>query len=102
MSSVAGREKSSPRPDSVGTRRDEKNRRFVSYLHKRHQTRLGLAIGGLIELAGAYAIGSWAIDAAGWWRYAIMLILIVGALQNFVRLVGPYVHDHDNRKTTKA
>lgn len=57
-------------------------------LHKRHQTKLGLLIFGLIELAIAYGFASLAIDSGSLWWYLLTLIFLVGALQNLLKLIG--------------
>lgn len=57
-------------------------------LHKWHQTKLGLLIFGLIELAIAYGFASLAIDSGSLWWYLLTLIFLVGALQNLLKLIG--------------
>ncbi len=57
-------------------------------LHNWHQTRLGLLVFGLIELAIAYGFASLAIDRGNLWWYLLALIFLVGALQNLFKLIG--------------
>ncbi len=56
-------------------------------LDKFHQTRLGYAVFGLIELAMAYGFINWALTSGGWWLWVIALFLLVGSLQNFVHVI---------------
>jgi len=57
-------------------------------LHKWHQTRVGLLVFGLIELAIAYGFASLAIDRGNFLWYLLALIFLVGALQNLFKLIG--------------
>ncbi len=50
-------------------------------------TKQGYAIFAILELVMAYAIGSRALDTGSWWQYAFPLLLLVGGLQNLVRLI---------------
>lgn len=63
-----------------------------------HRTKLGLVVFALIELAVSYGLASWAIDSGSLWLYAAALIFIVGVLQNFVRLIGKFVHGSSTRQ----
>ena len=65
---------------------------MVRRLHKWHQTKLGLLVFGLVELAVAYGFASLAIDRGNLWWYLLTLIFLVGALQNLFRLIGTYLH----------
>jgi hypothetical protein len=49
------------------------------------QTRAGLLVTGLVELALAYGFGSWAIDSGSWWHYLLTFVFFAGAVQSFVR-----------------
>ncbi len=50
-------------------------------------TKQGYAIFAILELVMAYAIGSRALDTGSWWQYALTLLLLVGGVQNLVRLI---------------
>lgn len=54
-------------------------------LHMWHQTKTGLLVFGLIELVGAYIFASWAIDSGSLIDWLLTVVLLIGALQNFVR-----------------
>ena len=53
-----------------------------------YQTKRGFLMFGAVELAIAYVFASLAIDRGSWWWYALTLLFFIGALQNFVKLVG--------------
>jgi hypothetical protein len=57
-----------------------------------HKTKLGLLVFGLVELAITYGFISLAIDRGNLWWYILALVFLVGALQNFVKLIGTFVH----------
>ncbi len=57
-----------------------------------HKTKLGFLVFGLAELAVAYGWASLAIDRGNLWYYLFALIFLVGALQNFVKLIGVLFH----------
>lgn len=61
-------------------------------LHKWHQTKTGLLIFGLVELAVAYGWVSLAIDRGNFLYYLLALIFLVGALQNLLKLIGKLIH----------
>jgi len=61
-------------------------------LHKWHQTKLGLFVFCVIELAIAYGFASLAIDSGSLWWYLLTLIFLVGALQNLFKLIGKFFH----------
>lgn len=65
---------------------------MIRTLHKWHQTKLGLLIFGLIELAVAYAWASFAIDQGNFVYYLLALIFFIGALQNIFKLIGKFIH----------
>lgn len=66
-------------------------------LHKWHQTKLGLFVFGLIELAIAYGFASLAIDRGNFLWYLLALIFLVGALQNLFKLIGKVFHGSRKR-----
>ena len=53
-----------------------------------HKTKPGLFVFGLAELAIAYGFASLSIDRGNLWWYLLTLIFLIGALQNFVKLIG--------------
>lgn len=57
-----------------------------------HQTKLGLLVFGLVELAAAYGFASLAIDRGNLLWYALAFIFFVGALHNFAKLIGVIFH----------
>lgn len=61
-------------------------------LHKWHQSKLGLLIFGIIELAIAYGFASLAIDRGNFWWYLLTLVFLVGALKNLFKLIGSLFH----------
>lgn len=61
-------------------------------LHKWHQTRVGLLVFGLVELAIVYGFASLAIDRGGLWWYLLALIFLIGALQNISKLIGTFLY----------
>jgi hypothetical protein len=65
---------------------------MIKTLHKWHQTKLGLLVFGLIELAIAYGFASLAIDRGNLLYYLLTLIFLVGALQNIFKLIGKFFH----------
>lgn len=71
----------------------------VSKLHKWHQTKRGLLIFGLIELLAAYLIGSRAIDTGSLIEYFLTFVFLIGALHNFSRLIGTFIHGSKATKT---
>ncbi len=59
----------------------------LTKLDTRHQTKTGLLVVGLAELAMAYVFASWAIDSGRLLAWFFTIILVVGALQNLVKLI---------------
>jgi hypothetical protein len=66
-------------------------------LHNWHQTKRGLFVFGIVELAAAYGSVSLAIDRGSLWWYLLTLIFFVGFLQNFFKLIGKLING--KRKT---
>lgn len=64
---------------------------MVNKLDAFHKTRLGYLIFGLIELAIAYGFVSLAIDRGNLLWYALTLLFLVGALQNFIKCIGLFI-----------
>jgi hypothetical protein len=65
---------------------------MIQTLHKWHQSKLGLLVFGLIELAIAYGFASLAIDRGNFLWYLLALIFLIGALQNLFKLIRVFVH----------
>jgi hypothetical protein len=65
-----------------------------------HKTNVGYLTFTVLELVVAYLVGSRALDTAAWWQYVLSLLLLIGALQNFVKLIGSLIHGKP--KATKA
>ena len=61
-------------------------------LHKWHQSKLGLLVFGLIELGVAYGFASLSLDRGNLLWYLLTLVFLVGALQNFFKLIGKFIH----------
>jgi hypothetical protein len=51
------------------------------------QTKLGLLILGLVELALAYGAASWAIDSGNLLVYLLTLVLLVASIHDFAKLL---------------
>lgn len=62
-----------------------------------HQTKLGLLVFGLVELAISYGFVSLAIDRGHFLYYLIALIFLIGALQNFFKLIGKMIYGSRKR-----
>jgi hypothetical protein len=65
---------------------------MLQRLHRWHQTKPGFLVFGVAELAAAYGFASLAIDRGNLWYYALTLLLLVGVLQNCVKLIGGIFH----------
>ena len=61
-------------------------------LHRWHQTRAGLLIFGLAELALSSALTLHAFDTGSLWEYLIAAILLVGFLQNGARFIRTFLN----------
>jgi len=64
---------------------------MLQQLDRFHKRKLGLLIFGLVELAITYGFMSLAIDRGNFWWYILTLIFLIGALQNFVHLIGSFL-----------
>jgi hypothetical protein len=60
---------------------------FINRLDRWHQTKAGLIVFGLIELGVAYVFASWAIDSGRLLAYFLAIVLLIGGLQNLVKLI---------------
>ena len=52
-----------------------------------HKTKPGYLLFGLVELGLSYWFLSFAINSGSLWEWALAIILLVGFLQNIVKLV---------------
>ena len=57
----------------------------IQAVDKWHKTRSGHLAFALIELALAYAFGSWAIDTGSTWQYVLTFVFLIGGVQNLIR-----------------
>jgi hypothetical protein len=55
-------------------------------IDKWHRTRTGHIVFGLAEFVLAYIFASLAIDSGSLWQYAAAVILLVGGIQNTVKI----------------
>jgi hypothetical protein len=62
-----------------------------------HRSRSGLFVFGLVELAITYGFAGLAIDRGNPWWYLLTLVFFVGALRNFVKLIGAFSHGKPRR-----
>lgn len=69
-------------------------------LHRWHQTKVGLLVFGLVELGSAYILVSLAIDRGQLLYYALALILLFGALQNLLKLIGAFTNGTGQTRRT--
>lgn len=72
----------------------------VARLHQWHQTRAGLTIFGLAELAAAAWLTGRAFETGSLLQYFLALVFLVGALQNATKLVRTCIRGP--KQTTKA
>ena len=63
-----------------------------------HKTRLGLLSFTVLELTLSYAFASWAIDSGRLSAWAIAIILVIGSLRNFGKLIRNIVHGNKAAK----
>lgn len=66
-----------------------------------HKTKPGYLVFGFVELAIAYGFVSLSIDRGNLWWYLLTLIFLVGALQNFVKLIGSFFRGASKSKQTR-
>jgi hypothetical protein len=64
---------------------------MLDRLKKWHQTKPGLLLFAIVELALAYGFGSLAIDRGDIWWYLLTLLSLVGTLQNLVKLISSVI-----------
>jgi hypothetical protein len=61
---------------------------MIKQLDAWHRTKTGLLVFALVELGLAYGFASLAIDRGNLWFYLLALLFLIGALQNFFKLIG--------------
>ena len=66
-------------------------------LDKWHKTSTGLVVFGLVELLLAYGFASLAIDRGDIVYYLLTLFLLIGFLQNLIKLIGKLVNNGRNQ-----
>ena len=64
----------------------------LKQLDKFHKTHIGYLVFGLVELGLAYWFVSLAINSGSLWEWALAIILLVGTLQNIVKLIGIFIY----------
>jgi hypothetical protein len=57
-------------------------------IDKFHKKRLGYLVFGLVELVLSYLFVRLAFPSGDWWEWLLMLVFLVGALKNFVRMLA--------------
>jgi hypothetical protein len=65
---------------------------MMEKLDKWHKSRTGLAVYAFVELLIAFSI-----DSGSWWDYLVTLIFLIGALQNFFKLLKGFSHGNHKR-----
>ncbi len=65
---------------------------FVNKLHKWHQTKIGFLSFCVIELAMAYGFFSLALNKGNLWWWIVTIILTIGGLKNFCKLIESFIH----------
>ena len=73
---------------------------MINKLDNWHKSSLGLLFFAAVELIIAYGLASLAINNGNLWYYLLTIILLVGALKNFTKLIGKIIHG--GHKTSKA
>ncbi len=70
----------------------------VKQLDRWHQTKTGLLVFGLVELALAYVFSSWAIDSGSLLAWFLTIVFFIGAIQNFIKVMLEVVHITSRQK----
>ena len=68
-----------------------KNESIITRLDAWHKTKQGFAVFAAVELALAYAFGSWAIDSGSYWHYGLAVVFLAGGIQNTAQLIAKFV-----------
>jgi hypothetical protein len=63
---------------------------MIKQLDKWHETKLGLLVFALIELAITYVFFSLSIDRGNFWWYLLTLVFFLGFLQNLLKLTKAF------------
>lgn len=58
----------------------------LTRLDKFHRTPAGYTVFGLVEAGLAYLFFSLAVNSGSLWEWTLTILLLTGALQNFVKL----------------
>jgi hypothetical protein len=66
-------------------------------IDKWHKTRQGHLVFGLVELGLSYLFASLSIDSGSLLQYAITIILLVGAVANFLKVIRAPRNDQKRR-----
>jgi hypothetical protein len=69
-----------------------------SKVHQWHQTGTGLMVFALAEFGLSYVFVSWAINSGRLSAWILAIVLAIGAIQNFIKLIWNLVHG----RTAKA
>lgn len=75
---------------------------MLKQLDNFHKTKTGHLLFGLVELALAYGFTSLAIDKGNFFYYFLVLVFLVGALQNLFKLIGKIIRGNKASKTRRA
>ena len=70
-------------------------------LAKWHKTKLGYSLFGAVELGLAYIVASIAIERGNLLYYMVGVVFLVGALQNFAKLMWKFVHEFTKTAKTR-
>jgi hypothetical protein len=71
---------------------------MIRQLKAWHNTRVGLLVFAIAELLLAYGAASWAIDSGNLLLYLATIVLLIGGLQNLIKLGMTFFHG--KRQTT--
>jgi hypothetical protein len=72
--------------------------KMIDNLNRWHQTKPGLLVFALLELALTYGFGSLAIDRGTFWWFLLALIFLLGSLQNLAKLIGKLLNGNKAAK----
>jgi hypothetical protein len=64
---------------------------MMKKLDKWHKTKTGLLVFVLVELAIAYGFACLSIDRGNLWWYLLTIVFFIGAVKNFIKLIGALV-----------
>lgn len=69
----------------------------IASIDRFHQKRLGKLAFGAVELLVAYALISRAIDTGSLWEWLGGFLLIIGGINNIVRILAPKVKKDETK-----